>query len=304
MIKDRGFRLSRAVELAELVGQAYVQFEAAETGGAWSLQGGYELLRELEYERRPQKEGGALLEALDGELRRILGGRAREAERIPLGFVARRGRDAYLVFRGTKTTKEWIGNFTMGLEDYPFGPYGRVHHGFLDSYRELREAIMAGLGGLSGRSRLYIAGHSLGGALASLAAPDIEGTRPGLIRGIYTFGSPRAGDRVFAQGFDSSFGGISFRIANNSDLVPSIPPPAPMMGVVGSFFTHVGALVDIGVQREDQVENHRIATYLEELRRIEGAAGPLGRALLRAQTLLAARLGRGAGPKGGAGRGP
>ena len=52
------------------------------------------------------------------------------------------------------------------------------------------------------------AGHSLGGALATLAAYDIahllleDGNRP--IQQVYTFGAPRTGNHAFAEDFQAS----------------------------------------------------------------------------------------------------
>ena len=46
--------------------------------------------------------------------------------------------------------------------------------------------------------RFGVAGHSLGGALATLAALDIKRKLPGLKLRVYTFGSPRTGNHAFA----------------------------------------------------------------------------------------------------------
>ncbi|AUX40457.1 uncharacterized protein SOCE26_018580 [Sorangium cellulosum] len=76
---------------------------------------------------------------------------------------------------------------------------------------------------------LYITGHSLGGALAVLAAAliysdeELKELRP-LLRGIYTFGQPMVGDRAFAKTFERQFGSKLFRHIYNRDVVPHMPP--------------------------------------------------------------------------------
>jgi hypothetical protein len=61
---------------------------------------------------------------------------------------------------------------------------------------------------------LFYTGHSLGAALATLAA----GRFPP--RALYTFGSPRVGDGEFATTLE---GVPTFRLVNNRDLVTGVP---------------------------------------------------------------------------------
>jgi hypothetical protein len=76
---------------------------------------------------------------------------------------------------------------------------------------------------------LYITGHSLGGAMAVLAAAlifsdeELRALRPRL-RGIYTFGQPMVGDRAFAKKFEPEFGNRLFRHIYRRDVVPHLPP--------------------------------------------------------------------------------
>jgi pimeloyl-ACP methyl ester carboxylesterase len=72
--------------------------------------------------------------------------------------------------------------------------------------------------------RPWFTGHSLGGALATLAAD-----RHGDSAAVYTFGSPLVGDDAFAAGFNNRHEGRSFRYVNGDDLVTRVPP----------FFTHI-----------------------------------------------------------------
>ncbi|WP_437790745.1 lipase family protein [Sorangium sp. So ce693] len=86
---------------------------------------------------------------------------------------------------------------------------------------------------------LYITGHSLGGALAVLAAaliwsdPLFEPLREKL-RGIYTYGQPMVGDAGFRAHFEEKLGPMVFRHIYGNDLVPRMPPKT-----TGKFF-HIG----------------------------------------------------------------
>jgi hypothetical protein len=67
--------------------------------------------------------------------------------------------------------------------------------------------------------KVFVTGHSLGGALATLAARHIR--MLGYDVDLYTFASPRVGDPTFAK----SFQGLNcYRIANSEDVVTVVPP--------------------------------------------------------------------------------
>jgi len=67
-----------------------------------------------------------------------------------------------------------------------------------------------------------VCGHSLGGALATLCAAWVRQTtsRPVML---YTFGSPRVGCRDFVEHFSKTASFPAFRVANPTDIVPSVP---------------------------------------------------------------------------------
>ncbi|CAB3398318.1 unnamed protein product [Caenorhabditis bovis] len=71
---------------------------------------------------------------------------------------------------------------------------------------------------------VWVAGHSLGGSLASLAASYIVGTK--LVAGsrvkLITYGEPRTGNKAYAQAHDNQLA-YSFRITHNRDIVPHVP---------------------------------------------------------------------------------
>jgi len=128
--------------------------------------------------------------------------------------TAEDGEDAYaaLVFRGTVgRLASWLGNLDMAMTPSPRG--GRVHRGFNTMLMELWDEISEALDAV--RVPLFYTGHSLGGALATLAAS----LRPP--QAVYTFGTPRIGDAVFAE---TLAGMPIYHVCNPGDIVTGLPP--------------------------------------------------------------------------------
>lgn len=145
------------------------------------------------------------------------------------GFIARKGSEVLLSFRGTKGTSDWIANldFLKTRTDY-----GKVHTGFLKAYEAVRDTILAEIFSVPNH-KIFITGHSLGGALACIAAADIAELGHGdKINGIYTFGQPRTGNSAFKKFIKTNFQDQMFRFVYDDDIVPRIPP----------FFKHCGDL--------------------------------------------------------------
>ncbi len=142
---------------------------------------------------------------------------------------------AALVFRGTNSPQDWLANMEARLGPWPEG--GLAHVGFRDAFERQWARIEAALE--ETRGPVFYAGHSLGGALATLAASR----RPP--QALYTFGSPRVGDGAFCATLE---GVPAFRIVNNRDAVTSVPPPLQGLGYthVGDlhYFDHQGAAVE------------------------------------------------------------
>ncbi|CCI16993.1 putative lipase [Microcystis aeruginosa PCC 9807] len=187
---------------------------------------------------------------------RDLGGVGRE--RVPFGFIAynKESNAVYIVFRGTMTPAEWITNaqFKPGCESFlGENDLGKVHRGFHKIYTRkdigsnlvkeeddipsIRECIENAIKGCpkhtiglwpteaiekcSPDAQVYITGHSLGGALATLATLHIKEMKYFQKAPIlYAFANPRVGDLKFSKRFDDL---DCFRIANSEDIVPTVP---------------------------------------------------------------------------------
>ena len=266
------FDLERSIELAHLVTQAYDQLSSFQAGAQWALKGGYTLIKELVQD----PEGPALSRIhtqFETEIRFFRRSRQTKDRSYPIGFIARKGNDFFLAFRGTTTVTEWVRNLNVRLTDYPKENFGKVHDGFLETYALMRTTILGVMEQMGPKNRLFVAGHSLGAALGTLALPDISTGIGFRNLALYTFGSPRVGDNQFCRSFNSMFADGAFRIANTSDVVVSLPLPVPIFGIIGGYFAHVEQPVDFTVQENDLEKNHSMKTYLSSLAEAKRAKG-------------------------------
>jgi predicted lipase len=99
--------------------------------------------------------------------------------------------------------ENWIENLHAShLVPYPHYKNASVHSGFYDAFRSIQDQIFPVLTeqlSLYPNAELALTGHSLGGALATIALAQIvfelDATVPNNMS-LYTFGSPRVGDTV------------------------------------------------------------------------------------------------------------
>lgn len=201
-------------------------------------------------------------------------------DQIPIAFLATSGNTAYLVFRGTDTITEWIKDAELAQVRYPYlGGGGLTEEGFTSVYSSLEADIVAALGRLPAGSvtRLVITGHSLGGALAVLAAPDLNQHTAFAKPTLYTFAGPRAGDPTFATGIYDPSVPDSWRVVNTNDLVPFLPKEVVVVFVNNKphyyFYEHVSSEQDItfgnpvtGPTDVTDIEfNHEMCNYYNAL---------------------------------------
>jgi hypothetical protein len=150
---------------------------------------------------------------------------------------------AVVAFRGTQVDDFWASAVDVAT-DARFilvtdGAGGRVHKGFLQALAKVWTELGAHLRHLTetgGAARaLWFTGHSLGGALATLSAERAARELGARVGGLYTFGSPRVGDKHFkarltARGLAEK----TFRVVNDADIIARVPPAV--------LYRHVGRL--------------------------------------------------------------
>jgi hypothetical protein len=105
---------------------------------------------------------------------------------------------------------------------------GKIHAGFNEAFNNVRTDIEQELKKEGIRDKpLFVTGHSLGGALAVIAAKKLSHAAG--LAACYTFGSPRVGDEQWVQNIKTPI----YRLVNAADCVTMLPPGAETISVVG-----------------------------------------------------------------------
>jgi triacylglycerol lipase len=148
-------------------------------------------------------------------------------------MVAWDPQSAFVVFRGTQIDQllDWIADADLRPH---FSSGGVVHQGFWRALHDgdLWNDIKTLLESMDAQKKIYFAGHSLGAAIATLAASEYRDSA-GRPHALYNFGSPRIGDPIlFAR---AASGMTVYRVVNHRDIVARIPTP-PQFKHIGQLF--------------------------------------------------------------------
>ncbi len=140
------------------------------------------------------------------------------SERETQAFFACNDQTILLSFRGTEPTKlkDWMTDVDIDLVG---GPGGKVHEGFINALSYVWRDIWSFIRSSRGRRTLWVTGHSLGAALATLTVAKLRLEKDEPVNGLYTFGQPRTGDGEFARHFNADFSAQAFRYVHNNDIV-------------------------------------------------------------------------------------
>lgn len=167
---------------------------------------------------------------------------------------------AALVFRGSEQeVKDVIADFKALRE--PLGNQGAtVHEGFQEALDSVWDAFVAPeLEKI--KVPIFYTGHSLGAALAVLAAARRRPTAA------YTFGSPTVGNDAFAASVQDL---PIYRIVDGSDVVTTLPPEALGYRHAGELHridgVHKGSLIPF-VRPPKPLADHAPINYVERIER-------------------------------------
>jgi hypothetical protein len=144
------------------------------------------------------------------------------------GWICVDGKNNRLIvaFRGTEFFHDWLDDLDFIPAPYaPIPGRGTVHMGFQLVYYAVRDSVLQTINAQKGNcTQILITGHSLGGALAGIAAPDLlNQAASNLAPTVYTWAEPRVGHGDYVDLFDTHVN-VCYRIVNVWDVVPHFPP--------------------------------------------------------------------------------
>lgn len=162
--------------------------------------------------------------------------------------------DSNAVVVAVRGTQEGVDALVdLGVQVVPLPGYGSVHLGFGLAAQAVRKQVESAIEAAyshNGYRKVWLTGHSLGGAVAAILAAmlEVDGYE---IAGVMTFGAPASGDSVWRDRYNAKFRTKTHRWVFEQDIVPCMPPSQ-------DFWRHVGVqhyLSDGGVAFNDST-NH------------------------------------------------
>ncbi len=200
-------------------------------------------------------------------------------------FIAGDENKIIVSFRGTETDQleDVVTDLKVRFEE---GPLGKVHRGFLGGVESVWEEILETINKFQDNGQsLWFTGHSLGAALAHITVAKLIDDFDRPVYGLYTFGQPRVGDKIFARNFNLEFKSRYFRFVNNNDLVTRVPFRSMRYRHAGTFLyldtenvlhsdihwwnqfldNVSGFMDDFGKIGLDNIKDHNMSDYLEGL---------------------------------------
>ena len=151
------------------------------------------------------------------------------------GFVATSPQATVIALAGTDPLllPNWITNLDIRMVK---DGRGGLHAGFRAAAVAVQPVLRPALGRMHECDRpLFLAGHSLGGALAVLIAQWLEQELQIAVRGVYSLGMPRVGDGTFAGECGRRLGDRIFRLVHGDDIVACVPFTAAGYRHVGRY---------------------------------------------------------------------
>ena len=133
-----------------------------------------------------------------------------------------------LAFRGAQSKKNWRWIFHLDHSACDLCEHCEVHNGFWSMWTAIREKLFKDVDATLAQNPTYrfvVTGHSMGGALATLAAASFR-MRDSVYAEkteLFSYAAPRVGNGAMAE-FLTKQSDKSWRITNGKDYVPRLPP--------------------------------------------------------------------------------
>lgn len=156
-------------------------------------------------------------------------------------YIRQRGGLLYITFRGSNSKRDWKTNLAFSKMGIPYGNHRskiRVHKGFITAYKS------PGVRGVLHQMmtphiyKIRVTGHSLGAALATLCAVDLQYNFPDRSFEVMLFGAPRVGNAAFRDSYNRRVF-KTMRVVYGNDMVTKLP-----FALLG--YRHVGMPIHIG----------------------------------------------------------
>ena len=132
----------------------------------------------------------------------------------------------YIAFRGSESNTDWKGNLNYKQMEAPFNrdpsvKADRVHSGFLKDYMSVRDSVLEKVKKWTGK-KIIVTGHSLGAALSSICALDVQYNFPEMEVILYNFGAPRVGNKEYINAHRKRVA-EAYQVRNGNDAVTHVP---------------------------------------------------------------------------------
>jgi triacylglycerol lipase len=196
-------------------------------------------------------------------------------------YVAQNTDSIVIAFRGSEapTTldglKDWLltnaNNYLIlpegraGTDFAAAGVGARFHKGFLEALEMIWQPLLTAVNeAIKANERpVWITGHSLGGALALVAAWRLQRNFVA-IQEIVTFGAPMIGNDAAAKAFEQEFSGKIYRFVDLDDVVPHLPS----VSLIANAYTHCQNEVGLAAAQVAAAMNG-----LDALKQLAGRSG-------------------------------
>lgn len=143
-----------------------------------------------------------------------------------VGFVGYQPQNEtiFVVFRCTQDFINYFEDVSYLQVPYLHCKGCKVHVGFYESWKSVENKLHAAVQKLITaypKANIVVVGHSLGGAVATLTALELQ-MKYNKVSELHTFGAPRVGDAFFAEYLDTKLPN-TFRVIHYKDLSPHLP---------------------------------------------------------------------------------
>ncbi|PHR74229.1 MAG: lipase [Arcobacter sp.] len=168
-----------------------------------------------------------------------------------------------LAFRGTETTSIADIKADLNAKQTQCETDGKIHRGFKNAFNEVHNDIQNYINEKLQDKPLFITGHSLGGALATVATKKLKHPE---LAACYTYGSPRVGNEEWMLGIKSPV----YRLVNSADPVTMLPPGSDTIDILSLLVKFIPSVGDsLSKKLESNYGGYTHAGYMRFLTNIE-----------------------------------